>query len=56
MKFIKVNWNLRNEFWDWCENLGCQPEHQGVKDWYFDLWQIPDEKVYLLAKLRWHEH
>lgn len=52
MNLIKIDWLLREKFWNWCENQGCTPEYQGSK-YYADNWHVPDQNVYFLALLRW---
>ena len=53
MNLIKVDWKLRQEFWDWCEQHGTTPQHQLAIHPRWDVWYVPDSEVYLLAKLRW---
>lgn len=53
MNTIQIDYRLRKEFWDWCEQHGCQPEHQRSTMPWWDIWFIPDDKVFLLAVLRW---
>jgi hypothetical protein len=56
MNFIKLHWNYRYEFLEWCQNKGCQPKICGWGcPWGgdLDIWSISDEEIYILAVLKW---
>jgi hypothetical protein len=55
MNLLSVNYENRFQFWHWCHDQGFHPEYQksirGIE--YFDIWYIPDDKLFTLAALRW---
>ena len=54
MNLIRVDYRMREKFWNWCNHHGCKPEHQGCEAAAeVDVWYIPSERVYLLAVMRW---
>lgn len=53
MNLIRVDWQQREEFWNWCEQNGTTPQHQRSEHPKWDIWYVPDERVHLLAILKW---
>lgn len=49
---ISIDAWWRDQFWFWCEKHGITPEYHGTTE-SKDMWYINDEKVLMLAKLRW---
>ena len=51
-QLIHIDWQLREEFWNWCEGMKIKTEYQysrGGKD----RWLIKNEQHRVLAQLRW---
>lgn len=50
---LKLPYTYRQEFWDWCEDQGFEPQYVGTGVYAVDVWTIKDEQMYMLALLRW---
>ena len=48
-----VNWNLRQEVWDWCEKNKIEISYMGSLYSVYDVWQILDKAHMMWFKLRW---
>jgi hypothetical protein len=51
-QLVLVDWQLREEFWNWCDGTKIEVEYQGT--WVErDLWLVKNEQHRVLAQLRW---
>jgi len=60
---IRIDWQLREKFWDWCQDANIHIEHQGTlqvtvpthqtsAEWD-DVWRIETDAHRTWAILRW---
>jgi hypothetical protein len=48
-----VNWNLRQEVWDWCEQSNISISYLGSLYSIYDVWQILREDHIMWFRLKW---
>jgi hypothetical protein len=48
-----VNWNLRQEVWDWCEQSNISISYLGSLYSIYDVWQILREDHMMWFRLKW---